>query len=107
MRALLSHVLRAEQIDVVEASNADETLALWRELRPDAILLDQRMPPTSGLELAETMLADTPGQVIFLFTAFVDTEIRLAAERLGITACLSKDQVLDIGELVRAHVGTR
>ena len=107
MRALISHVLRAEAIDVVEATNADETLASWRELRPDVVVLDQRMPPTSGLEVAEAILADEPGQVIFLFTAFVDAEIRSQAGRLGITACVSKDQVLDIPELVRAHLSPR
>lgn len=104
MRALIAHVLRAEEIDVAEAANAEETVALWRELRPDVIVLDQRMPPTTGLEVAEAILADQPGQVIFLFTAFVDVEIRLEAERLGIAACVSKDQVFEIPELVRAHL---
>lgn len=104
MRVLVSHVLRAEEIDVIEATNADEALAQWRELRPDVILLDHRMPPTSGLAVAETILAEDSRQVIFLFTAFVDAEVRATAEQLGITACVSKDQLFDIPELVRAHV---
>ena len=107
MRALITHVLRADEIDVVEATNAEETLEQWRELRPDVILLDQRMPPTSGLEVAEAILTDEPGQVIFLFTAFVDAEIRSQAGRIGIAACVSKDQVFEIPDLVRAHLSPR
>jgi CheY-like chemotaxis protein len=104
MRVLVSHVLRAEAIDVIEATDADETLAQWRELRPDVILLDQRMPPTNGLEVAEAILAEEPGQVIFLFTAWVDADVRSKAEALGIAACVSKDHVFEIAELARAHV---
>ena len=107
MRALIGHVLRSEGIDVVEAADADETVARWREARPDVIVLDQRMPPATGLEIAEAILADAPGQVIFLFTAFVDAPIRSEAQRLGIAACVSKDQVFEIPDLVRAHVGGR
>lgn len=105
MRALIAHVLRAADIDVVgEAADADETIALWRELRPDVIILDHRMPPTSGLDVAETLLAEEPRPVIFLFTAFVDVEIRMAAQRLGIARCIAKNDVFEIPELVRGHL---
>jgi len=105
MRVLVSHVLRAEKIDVVEATNAEETLARWRELHPDVIVLDQRMPPTTGLEVAEAILREDAGQVIFLFTAFADAEIRSKAEQVGVAACVTKDQVFEIPELARTHVG--
>jgi DNA-binding NarL/FixJ family response regulator len=104
MRALISHVLRAQEIDVVEAADAEETLALWRDIRPDAIVLDQRMPPVTGLEIAASILAEAPGQVIFLFTAFVDPDIRVQAARLGIAGCVSKDQVFELPRLLRTHV---
>jgi CheY-like chemotaxis protein len=104
IRALIAHVLRDSGIDVVEAADPEATVARWRDARPDVIVLDQRMPPTTGLEIAEMILADDPGQLIFLFTAFVDAEIRSAAERLGIAACVSKDQVFGIPELIRVHL---
>ena len=105
MRALIAHVLRAEDIDVVgEAANAEETLARWRELAPDVIVLDQRMPPTTGLEVAATILGEDPGQVVVLFTAFVEPMIRSEAERVGIAVCISKDQMFEIPELMRRHL---
>ena len=108
MRALITHVLRADDIDVVgEAANAEETLARWRELAPDVIVLDQRMPPTTGLDVAETILREDPGQVIVLFTAFVEPEIRSEAERVGIAACVSKDQMFEIPDLMRLHVNPK
>jgi CheY-like chemotaxis protein len=103
MRALIAHVLRAEGFEVCEAADADQTVSQWREVRPDVIVLDQRMSPTTGMEVAESILAAEPTQVIFLFTAFVDAEIRAEAKRVGIAACVSKDQVFEIPELVRAQ----
>ena len=103
MRALVSHVLRAEAIDVIEATDADETVARWRELHPDVIVLDQRMPPTTGLEVAASILGEDAAQVIFLFTAFADADIRSRAEALGVAVCITKDQVFEIPDLVRTH----
>ena len=106
IRVLISHVLRSDDIDVAEAADADETFTRWREDRPDVVVLDHRMPPASGLEIAQSMLAERPGQVILLFTAYVDAEIRAAATQIGITACVSKDQVFEIPRLVREAVNS-
>ncbi|MEY2432498.1 MAG: two-component system, chemotaxis family, chemotaxis protein CheY [Acidimicrobiaceae bacterium] len=104
MRVLIAHVLRSADIEVVaEAANAEEAIALWREHRPDVIVLDHRMPPVSGLDVAKEILAEDPGQIIFLFTAFVDAAIRSSAATLGITTCVAKDQMFEIPDLVRAH----
>lgn len=105
MRALIAHVLRSGGVEVVdEAANAEETIASWREHGPDVIVLDQRMPPASGLDVAKEILAETPDQLIFLFTAYVDADIRAAAAEVGIATCISKDQVFEIPDLVRAHL---
>jgi DNA-binding NarL/FixJ family response regulator len=104
MRALIAHVLGAADIEVVaEATTAEETISLCRELRPDVVVLDQRMPPKTGIDIAETILADNPALVILLFTAFVDCEIRTEAARVGIAACVSKENVFEIPGLARAY----
>lgn len=76
-----------------QASSGEEAIARWRELRPDVIVLDHRMPGLSGLETAERILAEDPDQVIVLFTAFNDPAVERAAAELGIRACLSKGEL--------------
>ncbi|MBV9412194.1 MAG: response regulator transcription factor [Acidimicrobiia bacterium] len=75
-----------------EAVDGDEALRRWREDRPDVVLLDQRMPGLSGLETAERMLSESPNQAVVLFTAYLDPDIKKAAENVGIRACVSKNE---------------
>ena len=58
-----------------EAASGDEAVEMWRRLRPDAIVLNQRMPGLSGLEAAALILGEHPGQVIILFTGFRDDDM--------------------------------
>jgi DNA-binding NarL/FixJ family response regulator len=74
-----------------EARNGEEAVARWREHRPDVVVLDNRMPGRSGLEVAAEILAEQPDQSIILFSAFLDDETLAQADAIGVRACLSKD----------------
>jgi DNA-binding NarL/FixJ family response regulator len=74
-----------------EARNATEAVDRWREHQPDVVVLDNRMPGRSGLDVAAEILAEQPDQSIILFSAYLDDETVLRADALGIRACLSKE----------------
>ena len=76
-----------------EAASGDEALEHWRQNKPAAVVLDQRMPGMSGLEVARHILSEDPAQAIILFSAFLDRDTREAARRLGVRVCLDKTQV--------------
>src|SRR4051812_11830028 len=79
-----------------EAAGADEAIEQWRSRGPDVIVLDHRMPGRTGLQVAETILAERPGQSIILFSAYLDDELLERASAVGIRACISKDRYDDI-----------
>ena len=56
-------------------------------------MLDAKMPVVGGLEAAPMILERRPGQKILLCSALVDEEMCDRAERVGIAACLSKDDL--------------
>jgi DNA-binding NarL/FixJ family response regulator len=94
MRALLRNLIEIanDGLSVAgEASDGDSALRHWREMQPDVVVLDQRMPGMSGLETAEKILAETPSQMIVLFTAYADETVKAAAEQIGVRACVPKD----------------
>lgn len=99
MRFLLRAIIERanEGLEVAaEAGGADEALAQWRAVQPDTIVLDHRMPGTTGLQVAEQILAERPEQTIILFSAYLDDELIARAGEVGIRACISKDRYDDI-----------
>jgi CheY-like chemotaxis protein len=64
-------------------------------------LLDNRMPGLTGLEVAEQMLAEQPGQVIVLFSAHLNHAIEEKARAIGIAACVSKMQASRVPDIIR------
>ena len=80
-----------------EAADGSEALEVWRDLNgppePDVVILDNRMPGLSGLEVAQRILAERPGQLIVLYSAFLDDDVRAEAHEIGIATCVSKDDL--------------
>ena len=94
MRALLRSTIEIanEGLRVAgEAVDGEQAVATWRETQPAIVVLDQRMPGASGLEVAQQILAEHPEQTIVLFTAFLDDAIRRSARRLGISVLAKQD----------------
>ena len=89
---------------VAEADDGLEAIEQWRALGgppiPDVIILDNRMPNRSGLEVAKDILEERPDQQIVLFSAFLDDRVRMTARELGIAACLTKEDVAELPDLL-------
>lgn len=76
---------------VAEAHDGPSALALARELCPDVVVLDIRMPGIDGLTVARRLLADSqwPGRVIML-TTYGQDEYLYAALQAGASGFLLK-----------------
>lgn len=112
MRFLARSVLERDNICVsAEAADGPEALARLAELEPPpvptVILLDNQMPGPSGLEIAEQILVTLPEQIIVLFSAYLNDDIEAEAARLGVAACVSKSDALDLAQIVERVVAER
>lgn len=96
-RQLLLKTL-AHEYHLFEFDNAMDCLQAYRQIKPDAFLLDIRMPQMDGFELCEKIkadecFADTP--IIFL-SALADLENKLNGYKLGADDYITKPLELDI-----------
>ena len=88
-----------------EATNGNDALQVWRDMNgppvPDVVILDNRMPGLSGMEVAQQILAERPDQIIVLYSAYLDANVRREAKELGIARCVTKDDVDKLASIVR------
>ncbi|WP_030164502.1 response regulator [Spirillospora albida] len=104
VRAGFRSILEDEDgMEVVgEADNGGAAVAACRELRPDVVLMDIRMPGTDGLEAARLIGADPrlEGVKVVILTTFDLDEYIYGALRAGASGFLVKDSEPE--ELVHA-----
>jgi DNA-binding NarL/FixJ family response regulator len=87
---------------VGEAGDGAEAVALTRQLRPDVVLMDVRMPDMDGLEATRRIVASgSPARVVVLTTYDVDDSV-FAALRAGASGFMLKDvRPAELAEAVR------
>ncbi|AJT66014.1 hypothetical protein T261_4360 [Streptomyces lydicus] len=85
-------ILTVRGIDVVgEAADGAEAVAAVRQLRPDVVLMDIRMPAMDGLEAARRILAQAPDCRVIMLTTFDLDSYVYAALAAGASGFLLKD----------------
>jgi two-component system, chemotaxis family, protein-glutamate methylesterase/glutaminase len=71
MRRLLTQALRDAGFDVVgQAADGDEALALYRDLRPDAMTLDLAMPGMDGIGVLRALRGERSSLPVVVVSAF-------------------------------------
>jgi DNA-binding NarL/FixJ family response regulator len=93
VRAGFRMILRAEpDIDVVgEAADGLEAVEQAREVKPDVVLMDIRMPGLDGIEATRRITARDPAPRVLVLTTFDLDEYVYESLRAGASAFLLKD----------------
>ncbi|WP_214401505.1 response regulator [Pseudonocardia lacus] len=91
---------------VGEAATGPEAVARSRELRPDVVLMDIRMPGGDGIDATASITAELPARVLVLSMFELDEYVH-AALRAGASGFLLKDARPDqLADAVRrTHAG--
>ncbi|MEO0794657.1 MAG: response regulator transcription factor [Verrucomicrobiota bacterium] len=91
----------AERYNVVgEASDGQQALDVCRELKPDVVLLDIRIPEPDGISVAQTLLEEQPTLRILAVSAKMDTVTVFRLLKSGVHGYVNKfsdqlDTVMD------------
>jgi two-component system, response regulator PdtaR len=90
IRVDLAEMLVEAGYDVVgQASNGEQAVTLSRELRPDLVLMDVKMPVLDGISAAEQIGTERIAPVVML-TAFSQKELVERARDAGVMAYIVK-----------------
>ncbi len=88
LKALLEH---HPQFDVVgEAGTAREALEKVGSLHPEVVVMDIRLPGTSGIEACEQITRDFPSTRVIMLTSYAEDEMLFSAIRAGASGYVLK-----------------
>jgi DNA-binding NarL/FixJ family response regulator len=83
-------------IDVAgEAATGAEAVRLARDVRPDVVMMDIRMPGMDGIEATQMITAGDDAARVIVLTTFDDDDYVYAALRAGASGFLVKDMKLE------------
>jgi len=92
---------RYPQFDVVgEASSGREAVEKTGLLRPDVVVMDIRLPGSSGIEACEDIVTRYPTTRVIMLTSYAEDEMLFAAIRAGASGYVLKQ--IGAEDLVRA-----
>lgn len=98
LRALLE---RHPQFEIIgEAATAREALEMVSTYRPDIVVMDIRLPGTSGIEACEEITTRFPETRVIMLTSYAEDEMLFSAIRAGASGYVLKQIGGD--DLVRA-----
>jgi DNA-binding NarL/FixJ family response regulator len=100
--------LHADMEVVGEAGDGEKAVSLTRELRPDIILMDVKMPIMDGAEATRRILADMPGTKILALSiyaadAFIESMMRAGALGYILKGCDSEE----LADIIRRTAGSQ
>ena len=80
---------------IIEAGNGQEALALYRQERPDLVLLDVNMPGLDGLATLRALRELDPDVVAIMLTSLASRQMVEGAADLGACLYIRKDTPKD------------
>ncbi|MEU8319289.1 response regulator transcription factor [Nonomuraea sp. NPDC048881] len=85
----------ADVVVAGEAGTGAQAVQLTRQLCPDVVVMDIRMPGMDGIEATQNITAESPATRVIMLTTFDDDANVHAALRAGASGFLVKDMALE------------
>jgi len=76
---------------VGQAADGNEALTLIRELKPDVVVMDLKMPVKNGLTAIQEIKYSDPEIPVLVLTSFPDNEMVISAIQMGANGVMLKD----------------
>jgi CheY-like chemotaxis protein len=101
VRRLIRRAISDIADNIFECADGADALAAYREHRPDAVLMDVRMPRMDGLSATRQLLRHYPGARVIIVTDYNDDTLRSAARDAGACAYALKHNLTELDTVLK------
>ena len=96
MRMFIASVLGKMNCEVVgQASDGNEAVAMYKEKKPELLLMDINMPIKTGEEALKEILSEFPDARVVMLTSVVESDTVKNCIELGASGYIRKDTPVD------------
>jgi DNA-binding NarL/FixJ family response regulator len=85
-----------------EAADGISAVEMFKELRPNVVILDFQMPGINGIETARRMAEIAPAVPVVLFTQHASADLERHAHEVGIRSVVSKTNAFPMVGMIEA-----
>jgi DNA-binding NarL/FixJ family response regulator len=89
-----------------EAADGVSAVEMFKELRPNIVILDFQMPGINGIETARRMAEIAPAVPVVLFTQHASADLEKHAHEVGIRSVVSKTNAFPMVGMIQALLGS-
>jgi CheY-like chemotaxis protein len=100
MRSLIRSIVADLADSITECGDGSQAQACYAAHHPDWVLMDLMMPQVNGLAATRQILLGDPAARIVIVTGHESQSLREAAHNAGACAYVSKDNLLDLREIL-------
>jgi two-component system NarL family response regulator len=105
MRGLIRSIVSDLADSITECADGAEAQACYERHHPDWVLMDLMMPRMNGFEATSRIMAFDPTAKIVIVTGNESPRLRDAATSAGACAFVSKENLLDLRQLIQPAPG--
>jgi DNA-binding NtrC family response regulator len=92
---LLGRFLSRHGYNVFQAPDADSAMDIYEREKIDAVLLDIKLPRTSGCDLFAKMKSMNPAVKVVITTGYVDADLEAQLLSAGVRSAIHKPYALE------------
>ena len=89
-----------------EAADGTSAIEMFKDLRPNVVILDFQMPGINGIETARRMAEIAPAIPILLFTQHASADLERHAHEVGIRSVVSKTNAFPMVGMIEELLGS-
>jgi len=105
VRLLLRELMEELQEEVVECTDGREAVEFCRDVKPDIVLMDVRMPGMNGIEATREITDMHEEILVFIVTQYDNAEYRESARKAGAAKYFLKDDLFHLQDYLRGLHG--
>lgn len=105
MRKVIRSIVAELTEQIHECADGSEALATYERIRPDCVLMDIKMKQLDGITATREIRTSFPDARIIILTTYDDPDYRTAAQAAGAHDYLTKENLLELKQLLTALNG--